>query len=292
MPVPRKQELEAKWRILILLAAVVLFGVLLYRETLQNLYIHVLNREGSSHGVFVPFISAFFIWTRWKPLKRAEITFAPVWGTLLSAVGLLVFYFTAQTPDSALPAISFFLVFAGLVLGLFGKDVFRQVGFAIFFLITMVPVPEGIYNQIAESMKAANTTGSVWLVKALGVPIYREVYNICLPETTLLVAPSCSGIRYLVSYAVFGLAYAFLMKDTFVGRLLVVAATIPIAVIGGILRLSTIFLATHYISPKMAEHDPHVLISWGVFGVVMVGAIALDRLISRDTTAQGARRKV
>jgi len=265
------RQLETKWRFLIFLAVLVL-AIFLYKEVLSALFLHVLHREGSSHGVFVPFISAFFIWTRWRPLKRATITFAPAWGALLSAIGLLVFYFTASTSDAALPAISFFLVLAGLVLGFFGKDVFRQVGFAIFFLITMVPVPEGPYNQIAEWMKAANTTGSVWLVKTLGVPIYREVFNICLPETTLLVAPSCSGIRYLVSYFVFGLAYGYMIKETMVGRLLVVAATIPIAVIGGILRLSTIFLAAHYISPKMAEHDPHVLISWGVFGVVMVGA--------------------
>lgn len=289
MSATRKQELEVKWRIFILVAALFLFGVLLYRETLHSLLLHVLHREGSSHGVFVPFISAFFIWTRRKHIKSAQIAFAPTWGTCLAAAGLLLFILIDLTAGVALPAISFFLVLAGLVLGLFGREVFRQVGFALFFLITMVPIPEGIYNQIAEWMKAANTAGSVWLVKTLGVPVYREVFTICLPETTLKVAPSCSGIRYLLSYFVFGLAYAFLMKETLMSRLLVVAATIPIAFLGGILRLSTIFLAAHYISPTMAEHDPHVMLSWGVFAAVLFGAIALDRLISGKARVQGTR---
>ncbi len=279
------RQLETKWRILILFTVMVLFAVTLFRETLYELFFHVLHREGSSHGVFVPFISLFFVWTRWKPLKATRVTFAPLPGAIISVSGILIGYLTTNGEGIALPALSFFVVLGGMVLWLFGKAVFRHVGFAIFFLITMVPVPEGLYNQIAEWMKAANTTGSVWLVKTLGVPIYREVFNIYLPETTLLVAPSCSGIRYLVSYFVFGLAYGYLMKETFPGRLLVVAATIPIAVIAGILRLSTIFLAAYYISPRMAEHDPHVLLSWGVFGAVLFGAVVFDRLISRNATA-------
>ena len=130
-------------------------------------------------------------------------------------------------------------------------------------------------------MKSTNTAGSVWLVKTIGVPIYREAFNVFLPETTLHVAPSCSGIRYLLSYSVFGLAYAYLIKENTLSRILIVFAAIPISVIGGVIRLSTIFLAAHYISPAMAEHDPHVLLSWGVFAVVLAGAVGLDRFLSQ-----------
>ncbi len=52
-------------------------------------------------------------------------------------------------------------------------------------------------------------TSVIWCV-----PFIREGYNIHLPNVDLYVAKSCSGIRYLISYFVFGLAYAFIYKKS------------------------------------------------------------------------------
>jgi exosortase/archaeosortase family protein len=98
----------------------------------------------------------------------------------------------------------------------------------------------------------------------------------------LYVAHSCSGIRYLLSYFVFGIAlYAFRYKHSSKARLLVVVATVPLAVTGGVLRLWIIFTSAYYIGPVMAEHRPHVLSSWSVFTVLLVAAIGVDRLLSK-----------
>ena len=44
----------------ILMAALVVIAVFIYPETLRDLFLNVLHREGSSHGLFVPFISGYF----------------------------------------------------------------------------------------------------------------------------------------------------------------------------------------------------------------------------------------
>jgi len=41
------------------------------------------------------------------------------------------------------------------------------------------------------------------------------------------------------------------------------------------------FLTAHYIGPVMVEDRPHVLLSWSVFTVLLVAAIAADRLLSK-----------
>ena len=43
------------------------------------------------------------------------------------------------------------------------------------------------------------------------------------------------------------------------------------------LRLTIIFLATHFISPRMAEYWPHVILSWIVFFSILFGLIFIDQ---------------
>jgi hypothetical membrane protein len=40
-----------------------------------------------------------------------------------------------------------------------------------------------------------------------------------------------------------------------------------------------IVLSAYYIGAFMAEHRPHVLISWSVFFIVLMGSIIFDRFI-------------
>jgi uncharacterized membrane protein YbhN (UPF0104 family) len=61
----------------------------------------------------------------------------------------------------------------------------------------------------------------------------------------------------------------------------VVAATLPLSIAGGVIRLWIIFTTAYYIGPVMTENRPHVLLSWSVFTVVLVAAIAADRLLSK-----------
>ena len=59
-----------------------------------------------------------------------------------------------------------------------------------------------------------------------------------------------------------------------------VFASFPIAVVAGVMRLSSIYLAVLFIGPFMAGHRPHIVLSWAVFGAVLVVAIAADQYFS------------
>jgi len=88
--------------------------------------------------------------------------------------------------------------------------------------------------------------------------------------------------RNNTGFFVFGIAYAFRYKHSSKARLLVVVAIVPLAVTGGVLRLWIIFTSAYYIGPVMAEHRPHVLLSWSVLTVLLVAAIGVDRYVSRS----------
>ncbi len=280
-------SLNGRARLLFLLAALVGLGVFVYGGALSDLFFSVLQREGSSHGLFVPFISGYFLWLRRKRIREADLDFSFLPGAAMVVAGIVMLLLSRSSTEVALPALSFLLVGSGLVMAFLGMRVFKAVCFPLLFLATMVPVPRPLYDQIGAWMQAANTAGSVWFMQLFQLPIYREGFNIYLPNINLFVDASCSGIRYLLSFFVFSIAYAFLWKRSVKARTMVVLASFPMAFVGGVLRLSSIYVACYFIGPFMAGHWPHVLLSWLVFLAVLAGAIGLDQSISKGHGAEG-----
>ncbi len=257
---------------------ILLFAV--YRECVFELAKCVLRREGSSHGLFIPFIAAFFFWKRREAIANTNSEFAPFTGGLLICLGLFLLYRAGNDSEITFTAISFFVTTAGVIIFLFGREVFKSVAVPFFFLMTMIPLPRLLYYNLAELMRYITTEGATCLSQMFGVPLVRKGYHIDLPNVKLFVGLSCSGIRYLLSYFVFGLAYAFYFKNTPLSRFIVVAATIPLSVVAGIIRLTVIFISAYYIGAFMAGHYEHVFLSWLVFVVILSGVVLMEQGMS------------
>lgn len=287
--VEKPYEINGKMRALIVLSVLGVMGFLIYRNALSFLIVRVLQKHDSSHGLFVPFISGYLVWLKFEKIREARFEFALIPGTVMAGVGLLLYFLVGDRSEVAVPVFSFLLVAGGLLLGLFGKDVFKQLYIPLFFFATMIPVPKPIYSQVADWMRMVSTSGAVWVVQLFNFPIYREGFNVSIPNMDLFVDVNCSGIRFLIPYFVFGLTYAYVCKKTITSRVLVVLATIPISLISAVLRQFIVFLLAYYI-PFTVEHLPHLLISWFVFITVLVVAIWMDRWLSKSVSRIDERR--
>lgn len=258
--------------IIILLTATA--GLTIYRDAIVHVASEVLNRSDSSHGVFVPFLAAFFLWSLRDRIRETEVRFS--WaGVVLAVICLALSLVWAKALEMQ------FLLFVGLVCGLawtlLGTAMFKVVAFPLVFLVTMTPLPQDLYIQIADLSRTIAFGASLEILSLLGIPHFREGWYIQLPNAVLLVDTSCSGIRYLISYVVFGFAYAFLYKSSFTGRALTVLATIPLSIMASISRLTVIFALTYWVSPFWSQHRPHVILSWFVFFGYLLLAIAVDQ---------------
>lgn len=259
---------------LILFVIAIITGGVLYHTSLFNLVSAVIHRDGSSHGVFIPFISAWFIWQKWDLLKKIDLR-VDLLGIPLLLIGF-IFPFL-HFGSWHLECICFLVLSTGAVILFLGTPFFREISFPMLFLIVMIPIPDGTYRHMADITRDITFGGSEWVISVLGLTYFRDGYILHLPNAVLHVAESCSGIRYLISYFVFGIAYAYLTREKNWKRLAVVISTIPISLLASIGRLTVIFLATYYISPKMAAHWPHIFLSWTVFFVVLIIAIGTDQ---------------
>jgi exosortase len=252
-------------------------GVTIYLDPLYSLWAGVLNRSGSSHGLFVPFICGYLLWLRLDKIRGIKPKTALLPAGAVMMAGFVFFYFGRSGSGYSLQVLSYLLVAAGLLLLLFGQQVFKEVRFPLFFMAAMIPLPEAVYSQVADWMRLASTWGAVSLLGLVDIPLHRNGYDINLPNIDLVVGEGCSGIRYLLSYLAFSFAYAFRFKETGKARALVVMAALPLSVMGGMLRLSVVFSTAYYIGPVMTEQRPHEVLSWSVFAVLLVAAIGVDR---------------
>ena len=257
---------------------VLLAGLFIYQTSIIKVVSAVLHRKDSGHGVFVPFISLYFLWLKRADFKKLEAKYN-CWGIFLVIIGL--FSPLSGIGTFHLQFLGFIIFLAGLVYVLFGKEVFRNAMFPIFFLITMIPIPVDLRAFIASILRHISFFGSTNIISLLGIPHFKNGWLIQFPNATLEVANNCSGIRYLTSFVVFGLAYAWLSRDTLQGRLLLVALTIPVSIFANICRLVAIFLMVYIFGPYMAEPQPHNLIGWSVFSVVLIACITADQYFQK-----------
>jgi exosortase len=274
-------RLNGKIRLAVFLLALVVLSLSLYADTLRDVFFAVFNRKESSHGVFVPFISGYYVWLHRERIKQLKPEFSIHAGIVLFAAGIILFAFIQGSSSVFFPAISFFIGTLGLILLFFGPSIFKEFAFPILFLMAMIPLPSSWYLQIADWTRAITTSIAVLTLQTIQIPLFREGYSIQLPNTWLVVDYSCSGIRYLLSFFVFSLAYAFFLKNGIKSRLLVILASFPISLLGSAFRLCVIFASAYYLGTVTLEKQPHLLISWSVFFVVLVVGIGLDLILSK-----------
>ncbi len=265
-----------QWRRLHLPCLVVAtgIGVITFWPAIVKIGYDVLHRQGSSHGIFIPFLSIYFIFLKKNFLKTLAASY---WWPGLVAMPFLLLISQLFPTSMELQFGAFVLFMALAVVVCLGKQIGRTVLFPILFTISMIPIPRDLYDVLADMTRHLTFRAALSVLPIFNIPFYQEGWLIKLPNALLEVAISCSGIRYLISYFVFGIAYAYLFRKTALGRTLLVLATFPISLAASSLRLTIIFLATYYISPRMAEYWPHVILSWCIFFMTLFSLILLDQ---------------
>ena len=273
-----KHKMKNNYRLYITLIITILAGLIIYQSALLSVITAALQREGSSHGIFIPFLSGFFIWIKHDIIRKIKLQYDFL-GLPLLVSGLLLPIINFGTYQ--LHFISFIVFIAGLIVTFSGRQYFKHIAFPIFFLITMTPITGDVYIQVADYMRHIACSGSLFIISLFKIPFYREGWLIQLPNALLEVTTGCSGIRYLLSYFVFGMAYAYFFKTTLLSRITLITLTIPISITASIFRLTIIFALTYIFGPHMSEYWPHVFISWSVFFAVLLLAITSDQFFEK-----------
>ena len=113
------------------------------------------------------------------------------------------------------------------------------------FLVFAVPLPQFIYVQITMPMRqwaAFVATALLNLVKGIEATVSGVIidvlYNGQSVGPPIDIAEACSGMRLLMAFVALGVAMAYLHYRPIWQRLILLAATIPIAIFCNIVRVT------------------------------------------------------
>ncbi len=193
-----------------------------------------------THGFLIPFVSVFFIWQQRKELAKLSRRTSPA-GVWFMVLGIVVHVLSSFFRVYFSSGFSILLVLAGFVLHFYGKEIFKKIWFFIAFLVFMIPIPLYVITVISFQMKIFAAQIAEVVLRAMGFVAEREGSVIKMSRTYVVVDDVCSGLRSLISLMALGSVFAYFMRGPAYKRLILFAATIPIAVVTNVVRI--IFLS-------------------------------------------------
>lgn len=145
--------------------------------------------------------------------------------------------------------LSFVALWVGIFILCYGRTAFRAAAFQLLLLLLMVPLPQGFLARSIFLLRGCSAEVAGFILKLVGVPVFRNGFRLSLPITDVEVAEQCSGIRSGIALFITSLLMGHLFLRTPWRRLWLVLAIFPITVFKNGLRIVTIYGLT--IHPSM-----------------------------------------
>lgn len=257
------------------------FSILLigaYFPILTRLVEQWSTDDDVSHGFFVPVVACYFAWQRreeilklaWKPAWWG-VAFL-VWGAVQAWIGML-------GAELFLQRSAFLISLLGMLLVMGGTALVRTLLFPLLLLPFMIPIPAVIYNQITFPLQLFASQVAEWALMLLGIPVLRDGNILELASQKLSVAEACSGIRSLLTLTFLSLVYSYWIDPKVWMRWVLLAATIPIAIIANAGRVTLTGVLSE-IDPALAEGIFHSMEGWVIFVIAFLMLAAAHKGIN------------
>jgi len=283
LPRSAERALNANPSTWLALAAVLGLVVTLYAAVVVDLASEWWTESSASYGMLIPPTALYIAYLR----RQTTLAFPPqrdLRGLWLVSLACVVFLLGKLSAEFFLTRISLVVLLAGLTWTFWGFARCRTLAFPFILLGTMVPLPAIVYNTAAAPLQLFASTVATDLAQMLGVSIYRDGNVIQLASTSLGVEEACSGLHSLSALVVASLLLGFLEGAAVLGRLLLFALSVPLAIAVNVLRVTgTALLADH--KPEWAMGFYHSFSGWLVFVLGFGTLWLIGKLLFRITRA-------
>lgn len=254
------------------LAVLLVFA--LYDHGLNRMVNYWFTREEYSHGVLIPFITAFLIWQKRDVLER--IPFDGSWaGVVVTLLGSLIISIGNISAITAIMQYGFVITLAGFALAYMGWRGFKEIWIPLLLLFFMIPFPDVIIQDLSRHLQLISSSIGVWIIRLFGISVYLEGNVIDLGVYKLQVVEACSGLRYLFPLMTLGFVCAYIYKAALWKRIAVFLSTIPITIFLNSFRIGMIGVLVEYWGQSMAEGFLHDFEGWAVF-MACTGILVLE----------------
>lgn len=232
-----------------------------------------------SHGSLIPVVA---LWAAWResPARTRLPVRSDARGGLVLGAALLLYLGGVVTGSVTLEGLAVVAAVAGMAWWQLGLARLRALAFPIGFLLFMVPIPQPWIAPAIVSLRLLVTQAAVAVLQTGGAPVTREGNVIWLPGgESLFVAEACSGVTSLVTLTPLAVLLAAFTERLFWRRALLVAAVVPIALLGNLARVvGTVLAARAFGVERVTEaslHESAGLVAYllGCFALLAVASL-------------------
>lgn len=245
----------------------------------QWLWSEWMTNEYYSHGVLILPVALFLGWRRLRVDPTLQIKwFQQDWRAIgLLTISLLLFVLLLNNKAYYLASFATISLIAALVWTTLGANAMSKLLFPLAYLVLMVPVP--LIERITYPMAIFTGVCSGALVRFLGLPINVVGNAVELPGTDLLIGAQCSGVNSMITLIALTALCAYIFSGPWWGRIGLLILSIPLAMLGNILRVGNLLYVAYYWGADAAFKFYHDYSGFVFFGVVLLLIFPLLRLM-------------
>jgi exosortase len=273
------------------------------------------NDENYSHGLLVPLIIGYILWTQRDKLARTKVQPSLLLGG--GAIFFALFSLWAGVAGAELytQRLSLILLLVGIAVYFWGLKLLQLLLVPLGLLFLAMPIPAIVFNKIAFPLQLFASRCAVWSMSLLGIPVLRQGNIIELKPLNsfdtkkLEVVEACSGIRSLMTLLTLAVVFAYFthtppddpQSGKRFGRLksywfwrstIIVLSAVPIAILTNAFRVSGTGVLAHYYGTAVADGFFHSFSGWAIYIVAFILLFGIGMILDRFKPVQAEGDKL
>ncbi len=244
-----------------------------------------------SSGLLVPFLAGYVLWSRREQFKSIPIR-PSLWGGLallfagiLRLFGLFFLYGSAER-------FSIVLSIAAIVLFILGWQFFKKTATVLLFLCLMLPWPHRFQSAVALPLQQWSTSSAAFCLETMGYDVVKEGNVIHIGQTSVAVAEACNGLRMITAFFVISALVVLLVKRQWWEKLVVLASSLPIALLCNTIRLTITAMAFTVLKGDYWEKIFHDFGGYAMMPLALAAVIGEFWLLGRLTVMPNEKNAV
>lgn len=265
------------------------------------------NDENYSHGLLIPFIIGYIVWSQRDKLARTQQQPAILLGGIAIVLALLALWAGVAGAELYMQRLSLILLLAGITVYFWGMQLLRFLLVPLGLLFLAMPIPAIVFNKIAFPLQLFASRCAVWSMSMLGIPVLRQGNIIELKPLNsfdtkkLEVVEACSGIRSLMTLLTLAVVFAYfthspsdngnppaprgrfgwLRSYWFWRALIIVGSAVPIAILTNAFRVSGTGVLAHYYGTAVADGFFHSFSGWAIYIAAFIMLFGIGMILDR-----------
>ncbi len=214
-----------------------------------------------AHGYLVPLFSLALLWLRKDRIAAAK-PMPSTWGLVFLGLGAALQLTGGYIRHDSVVGLALLPYLAGICLLVGGWRILEWAWLSIAFLVFMIPLPWRLENALGPPLQSIATTASTYLLQTCGFMAFADGYVIQLNDARIGVVEACSGLSMVMTFIALSTAAALIVRRPLLDRLVLVASSIPVALLANILRITVTGILHDTVGGHAADTFYHDLAGW------------------------------